>query len=112
MAVVMATASTVAFLSIGEAQSGFSLFKGEDTLTFVEGCVEDVLLKVRSDPSYNGTAITHNGETCTITYNPGGSGPTNWDLTISPSATSAYQRKIRVIFTRDSKLNLTSWKEI
>ncbi|MEK7573855.1 MAG: hypothetical protein AAB531_05520 [Patescibacteria group bacterium] len=112
-AVLLGIIVTVAHLGIGEGQVSLALSKGEDTLTFVEGCVEDVMLKIRSNPSYNGTAIMHNGETCTITYNSGGSGPTNWDLTVSPPATDAYNRKIRVQFTRNpSQITLNSWKEI
>lgn len=109
--VVVAIAATVTLLSIGEAQSSLSLYKGEDNLAFIEGCVEDVVLKIRANSTYNGTSILRPEGTCSITYNPGGSGPTNWDITVT-SAT-AYQRKIEVIFVRNATgINLTSWKEI
>lgn len=112
MAVVLTTASTVALLAIGEGQSGFSLFKGEDTLTFVEGCVEDAMLKIRANASYNGTSITRPEGTCTITYNVGGGGPTNWDITVSTTATT-YKRSIGVVFTRNpTGITLISWKEV
>lgn len=111
-AVLVVISITVTYLSIGEAQSGLNLFKGEDSLTFAEGCVEDVMLKIRSSSTFSGTSILRPEGTCSITYNPGGSGPTNWDLTVSSSST-AYQRKIQVIFTRSSTgITLTSWKEI
>lgn len=109
-AVLVVISITVTYLSIGEAQSGLVLFKGEENLAFVEGCVEDVMLKIRSNSSYNGTTITRPEGTCTITYNL--SGPTNWDLTVSSSST-VYQRKIKIIFTRNpTGITLTSWKEI
>src|SRR5579859_5860305 len=57
-AVVLAIATTVSLLAIGEAQSGLSLFKGEDTLTFIEGCMEDALLKTRNSNGYAGGTIT------------------------------------------------------
>ncbi len=63
-AVIVSTVSTVSLLAIGEAQSSLTLFKGEDTLAFVEGCVEDVLLKIRSDSAYSGTSITRPEGTC------------------------------------------------
>ena len=111
-AVVVVAAVGITYLSIGEAQSGLALFKGEDNLNFVEGCVEDVMLKIRSNSAYSGTTITRPEGTCTITYNVGGSGPTNWDLTVS-SSTTKYQRKIQVVFVRNSTgISLTSWKEI
>ena len=110
MAVVIATAATVTYLSIGEAQSGFSLFKGEDTLTFVEGCVEDYLLKIRSQgASFTASNITRPEGTCTIVVN---SGNPNWDITVSTNVTT-YKRSIRVVFTRNATgITLTSWKEI
>lgn len=111
--VVVAIAATVTLLSIGEAQSSLSLFKGEDNLSFVEGCVEDVMLKVRADSSYSGGSITRPEGTCLITYNPETIRPSNWDITVSPSVSSVYQRNIRVIFTRNfPAITLTSWKEI
>lgn len=108
--VVVSIATTTALLSIGEAQSGFSLFKGDDNLSFVEGCVEDVMLKIRSSSAYNGTSITRPEGTCSITYVTGG--PTNWDVKVT-SSTNTYQRTIEVVFTRNpSGISLTSWKEI
>lgn len=110
IAVIVAIGSTTTLLSIGEAQSGLVLFKGEDNLDFVEGCVEDLMLKIRSNSSYNGTTITRPEGTCSIAYNL--SGPTNWDITVT-SSTTGYQRKIQVIFTRNpTGITLTSWKEI
>lgn len=113
-AVVVAIATTVTLLSIGEAQSSLSLYKGEDNLSFVEGCVEDVMLKIRADSSYNanGATITRPEGTCLISVNGGLGGPINWDLTVTSQNTS-YQRQIRVIFTRNpTGITLTSWKEI
>ena len=108
--VVVAIATTVTLLSIGEAQSSLSLYKGEDNLNFVEGCVEDVMLKIRANSSYNGTSITRPEGTCSITYNSGG--PSNWDITIT-SLSAAYQRKVNVVFTRNpTGISVTSWKEI
>src|SRR5258708_39157195 len=57
MAVVTAVSLTVALLSVGEAQSGFTLTQGENTLSFVEGCTEDALLKARASSTYTGGAF-------------------------------------------------------
>lgn len=110
VSVVVAIGTTVTLLSIDEARSGLILFQGEDNLDFVEGCVDDVMLKIRSDSSYSGTTITRPEGACSISYTSGG--PTNWDITVTSSTTSV-QRKIQVIFTRNpSGITLTSWKEI
>lgn len=109
--VVVAISTTVTLLSIGEAQSSLSLFKGEDNLSFTEGCVEDYLLKIRANPTLPGN-ITRPEGTCQVSVNNGKSGPVDWDLIIS-SQTTSYQRKIEVIFTRNTTgISLTSWKEI
>lgn len=107
--VVLAIAASVTYLSIGEAQSSLSLFKGEDNLNFVEGCAEDYLLKIRANASFPGGNITHLGTTCTInivTGNP------DWNIIVS-SLDNSYQRKIEIIFTRNTTgIVLNSWREI
>ena len=109
ISVVIAIGTTITLLSVGEAQSGLVLFQGEDNLALVEGCVEDVMLKIRSDSSYSGTSITRPEGSCAVSYtatNP------NWDITVTSSTTSV-QRKIQVKFTRNpTGITLTSWKEI
>src|SRR5258708_33571689 len=67
MAVVTAVSLTVALLSVGEAQSRFTLTQGENTLSFVEVCTEDALLKARASSTYTGGNITRPGSerTCT-----------------------------------------------
>lgn len=107
--VIVSISSTVTLLSIGEAQSGLRLYQGEDNLQFVEGCVEDAILKVRANSSYLGGTITRPEGSCTVTIN---SPNPNWDITVSSSAID-FQRKIQVTFTRGTKnITLTSWKEI
>lgn len=107
--VIMSLAVTSALLSIGEAQSGLSLFKGEDNLTFAEGCVEDYLLKIRSNGSFPGGNVTRPEGTCTITIT---SNINPWDITVY-SLSPLYQRKIRVTFNRTSTgMSLLTWREI
>ncbi|MEK7517297.1 MAG: hypothetical protein AAB583_02015 [Patescibacteria group bacterium] len=110
MSVVLTTASTVALLAIGEAQSGFSLFKGEDTLTFVEGCVEDGLLKSRADASYSGGTIERPEEgSCSIAISKVS---IPWTMTVTTSITT-YKRTIEIKYTRNpTGITLSSWKEI
>jgi len=116
MVVVVTSASTVALLSIGEAQSGFSLFKGEDTLTFVEGCMEDALLKTRASPTFGdpvGTLvnITRPEGTCSVTVNS--KVANTWTMTVTTNGATPHKRSIQVVFDRlPTGITLTSWKEI
>ena len=107
--VILAIVTTVTLVSIGELQASFSLFRGEEAIDFTEGCVEDYLLKIRADSAFSGGAITRPEGTCTIVIT---SANPNWDITVSSSATN-YQRKVQVVFTRNSTgIVLISWKEI
>lgn len=111
--VVVAISASVTLLSIDEAQSSLSLYKGEDNLNLVEGCAEDVMMKVRANSSYNGSVIRRPEGDCNISYIPGGTGPVNWDITITPAGSNSYQRRVRIVFTRNFPIiTLTSWKEI
>jgi len=110
LSVVIVIGISVTYLSIGEARSALSLFRGEDNLDFSEGCVEDVMLKIRSNSSFNSTSFSRPEGTCDISYTL--AGPTNWDITVNSQAT-IYQRRIRVIFVRNATgITLTSWKEV
>lgn len=113
--VLVALATTVTYLSIGEAQSGFAHFKGNENLSFVEGCVEDAMLKIRSDSSYAGGTIGRPGTegTCSITIiSKTGSPTVTWTVNATITST-AYKRTIQVVFNRASTgITLTSWKEI
>jgi uncharacterized protein (UPF0333 family) len=109
LSVVIAVATTVTLLAIGEAQSSLILTKGEDTLSFVEGCAEDALLKARASSSYTGGNITRPEGTCTVSVSKAS---TTWTLTISTTAT-AYVRTVEVVITRDGYGDtITTWKEI
>ena len=111
-AVVLGIIVTVAQLGIGEGQVSLALSKGEDTLHFVEGCTEDALLKIRSNPSLSGTFTIGRppGEgTCSVTVVS--KLVDTWTVDVTTQAT-AYKRTVRVVFDRLSTgITLTSWKE-
>lgn len=117
IAVIVSAALTVTYLAIGEGQSGLALFKGEENLVFVEGCVEDGMLKARSDPNFGnpvGTAVIINrpeGACSVIVSSKVG---VTWTMGVTISGVSVpYKRTIRVIFDRNATgVTLTSWKEI
>lgn len=108
-AVVLAITINVSLLSIGQGQAGLALSKGEDTISFVDGCAEDALLKFRANSAYAGPTITRPEGTCTVNVSAPVLGV--YTLTISTSNT-LYKRTIEVKATRGSSLTITSWKEI
>lgn len=107
-AVTLSIATTVSLLAIGEAQSSLALHKGEDTISFVEGCVEDALLKARASDTYVGGIITRPEGTCSITV----SKVSNiWTITATTTST-VYKRTIQVVAVKGTSMALTSWREL
>ncbi len=109
VAIVIAISTTVALLSVGEADSALSLTNGESTLDFVEGCAEDALLKARANTTYTSGNITRPEGTCTVVVSKAGS---TWTLTVSTTAT-AYVRTVQIVMVQDGYGDtITSWKEL
>ncbi|OGH14938.1 MAG: hypothetical protein A3H50_03690 [Candidatus Levybacteria bacterium RIFCSPLOWO2_02_FULL_37_10] len=118
-AVVLGIIVTVAQLGIGEGQVSLALSKGEDTLTFAEGCVEDAMLKARADPNFGpvGSEVTivHEGLSCKIkVISKNVSPPFTWNMKVQTDTTvTKYNRIIEVFFDRPpTGIILTSWKEV
>ena len=105
----IAVAVTVAQLGIGEGQTSLSHSKGEETLHFVEGCLEDALLKLRASASYAGGTISRPEGSCTITVS---SVATTYTVTATTTATT-YRRSVQAVVVRGSSaVTLSSWKEL
>lgn len=107
-AVVLVIVTTTALLAIGQAQSSLALYKGESTLSFVEGCMEDALFKARISPTYSGGTTTYPEGTCSILVSKVGN---IWTITATTTDT-AYKRTIQIIMKRSHTINISSWKEI
>lgn len=105
--IVLGIASTVAVLSIGEAQSSFAMVNGENTVQFVEGCMEDALLNAKLSAAYTGGTITRPEGTCSIVVSKVGN---SWTVTTTTTATT-YKRTIQAQFSRNPALSVTSWQE-
>lgn len=106
--IILGTTITVISLGIGEGQSSLALTNGENTLHFVEGCMEDALLKIRANASYGGGTITQPEGTCTISISQAGA---TYTVTATSTATT-YRRTIQAVVTRSSSLTISSWREM
>lgn len=120
LVVVLAITLTSTYTSLNEAQSGFSLYQGDENLAQVEGCVEEALLKARYDATFGDpveTPVNINRPsplpTCVVTVNSKQLvSPFEWDMDVTVD-TTAYKRIINVEFTRGvSVFSLNSWREI
>lgn len=107
--VVLTISIMTTMLSIGSAQSSLALTKGEDALSFVEGCAEDGMLKSQASIGYTGGTIVRPEGSCQATIVKNG---TIWTMTVSTQDTK-YKKTVVVNFNRTpTKISLISWKEI
>lgn len=108
-AVVMIISISVTMLSIGSAQGFLALTKGGDSLGFIDGCVEDGLLKSQASIGYTGGAVTRPEGACEITISKNN---TVWTMTVS-TADPKFKKTVQVVFDRTpTKITLVSQKEI
>ena len=109
-AVVLAITISVSLLSIGQGQAGLALTKGEDALSFVDGCADDALLKLRASATYAGGNITRPEGTCVVS-NPQPPSGNTYSFTVSTTNTF-YKRTVSIAANRGSAITITTWKEI
>lgn len=108
-AITLMIAVTVTLISISEGQSSLASSKGEERLNFVEGCMEDAILKIRNSASYAGGTTTTPDGNCTILVSKVGS---VYTVTASP-VDLTYLKKVQAVVTRGaSTVTITSWQEI
>jgi len=102
-------ATSASLIGIGEIKSALSMTNGERALTFVEGCVEDALLKTWVSPIYAGGTITRPEGTCTVVI---AKASPRWTITVSATATD-YVRTIQVVVDRyPNVISIIQWKEL
>lgn len=107
--VVIAIVATVFTLSVSESQSSLALAKGENALQFSEGCVEDVLLRIRADENYSATDIAYPDGNCQLDIAKDG---TTWTVHVH-SNIADYERSLNVVFERTlTGIVMTHWEEV
>jgi hypothetical protein len=106
-AIVLAIAVTTALTGIGEGKTGLFHWQGTQTLLLAEGCMEDVLLKLRTNASYTGGTVSRPEGSCTATVTGSGT----YTVTVEATQNTA-TRRIQAVVTRSGKIILSSWKEL
>ena len=108
-AVVLAITVSVSLLSISESQMGNAVKKGEEALFFIEGCLEEGLLRISKNPSYNGGLLNFPEGQCTINIQKDGE---DWTV-IASGLKDGYARKVEAKIKRIcNQTELVSWLEI
>jgi hypothetical protein len=108
-ALIMALGSTM--LGIGEADSGYTVSKGEEAFSIADGCMEEALEHLRVDNTYSSGTLTLPNGSCTITISGAGSSRT---VVVLGTTSDSYNKKIQATATlspSNRSLSVTSWQE-
>lgn len=107
-AVILTIGISVSLLAISESQLSLADKKKEETVDFVEACVEDALLELNEDSSIPSTITVPEGSCSVVVNSQSGN---DWTFTVSGTRDS-HSKDIQVSATRDTTVTITSWKEI
>lgn len=108
-AVVLMVVISASLLSLSEGQMGDSVRKGEEAFFFVEGCLEEALLRARDSSVYEGGVLNLPDGQCTIDIIKDDG---NWTVTASGSK-DGYQRSVEAQIRRGcDQIELISWQEV
>ncbi len=106
--VILTIGISVSLLSVSESQISLAEKKKEETVDFVEACVEDALLELNENGSISLAIILPEG-TCTVTIDS--QTGNDWTFTVS-GAVDAHTKRVQVTANRDTTVTTTSWKEV
>lgn len=107
-AVIIIISTTTTLTTISEGQISLATKKNEESLDFVEGCVEDALLRINEDNTLSSSLTLPEG-TCSVTINS--QSGNNWDITVSGTF-ETYSKAFRIVAVRDTSVTITSWLEV
>lgn len=106
-ALVIVIGITVSLTSINEVQTSLSSKKSDESLDFVEGCVEEALLRLRNDSAIP-TQIPLPEGTCNVTIES--QSGTNWLITVDGELDN-HAKSLEIDITRDTSVVVNSWLE-
>ncbi|KKQ51850.1 MAG: hypothetical protein UT19_C0005G0033 [Candidatus Woesebacteria bacterium GW2011_GWB1_39_10b] len=110
-AITLSIAISISLLGVGEAKSSLDYKKGGETLKIAEACVEEALLRLKSDESYLGASLTVGDGLCNISVSGSGLDRTI-DVTAQITNGISYTKKIQVTAKRTgTAINITGWNE-
>lgn len=106
-AIVLVIGISTSLLSVNDLLSSFSGEKSNESIDFVEACVEDALLRLNENNSLPANISLPQG-TCSVTINS--QIGNNWDFTVSGTL-NGYQKNINLQAVRDTAVSITGWLE-
>jgi len=108
-AIVLAAVLSLGLFSLGEVQMGYSIRKGEQALFFVEGCLENALLRAKESSGYEGGVLNLPEGQCNIIISKD---QENWTI-LAIGSKQGYSRKVEAQIRRGcDQIELYSWQEV
>lgn len=107
-AVVLVISISVSLLSVSEGQMSLAGKKNEESVDFVEACIEDVLLRLNEGDAIP-TQISLPEGTCDVTIDS--QSGDDWTFSVSGNIDN-YTKNIQISCTRSTIIDVTSWQEI
>ncbi len=106
-ALVLVVGISLTITAINDSQSSFAAKKSSETLDFVEGCVEDALIKLSKTGSIPVSISLPEGN-CSVTINSNVG--TTWNFSVNANR-NGFTKKITVTASRGNAVGITSWTE-
>ncbi len=109
--VALIIASNISLLSIGDLESGYAYTQSEETLALTDGCLEEVLRRLRLDVAYGagGDTFALDAGSCDILVTGGGANK----VVTATGTQGIYTKKISADVTiSGTTVTLTSWSEL
>lgn len=109
LAVSVIVVSTTALIGVDNLTIGFSQQASSDTILSAESCVEEAMVRLSRDNTYDGGNLTVGDTSCTISV----TGTPCGTCTIDVEATGdSFTRNIRAgVSVAGSTVNITNWEE-
>lgn len=107
--VMLTIGISVTLLAISETQMSLAGKKSEETVDFVESCVEEALLRLRREGTIPIHQVLLPAGICDV--NIDSRVDDDWTFTVSGEQ-EGYYKSIRVRAIRNSEILVVSWKEI
>ena len=111
-AISLAIAVSISLLGVDEAKSSNSYKFGQQTIKIAESCIEEALLRLKVNPSYNGDSLNVGSGTCNISITANGAQRTI-SVTAQTVAEVDYLKNIEVTAVlAGTAINILSWNQM
>lgn len=100
--------TSILYSGLGELDMGFTYQCGEEAFSFVDGCLEESLIRLKLDSSYNGGSFTIGNGNCIINI---AGDAANKIINATSSVGNCMKRMQATAFLDGGNINIINWEE-